>query len=73
MIARVWMTNMRHQARFCKDWSIRCWNMATSHFFKMADGCHIGFVMCKFGLPTKSIWCIYHFAKLGSNQCTSMQ
>jgi len=30
--------------------------------FKMAAVCHLGFIMCMFGPPAKSIGGIYHYA-----------
>jgi len=55
---------------FCQNRSISCEDKIFP-FFKMAAVRHLGFVWGIFGLPTVSIWGLYHSAKFGYDRCSS--
>ena len=55
---------MRRRAKFGRNRSKRGGVMAIFRFCKMAAVRHLGFVMCMFGPPTKSIWWFLMLCKI---------
>jgi len=53
---RIRRANMRQHAKFRRNWSNRCWDIAIYLFFKMAAVRHYGFVRQILGRPTTRIW-----------------
>ena len=49
---------VHHRAKFRRNRSIHCRDIAIFNFCNISAVRHLGFVMRVFGPPSKSIWCI---------------